>query len=128
QAQMETLAAELNAAPAVQADEAYILGGSEAPAMEEPAIKPRAVAGPSAAEPLTPRAPQTARKPGWSLFGRRKALQPDMREEPRIERRATAEAMRPLPPEPLPPAEDLFPDHARDEQFEIPAFLRRQSN
>ena len=26
------------------------------------------------------------------------------------------------------PSEDLFPDHARDEQFEIPAFLRRQAN
>ena len=25
-------------------------------------------------------------------------------------------------------ADDLFPDHKRDEQFEIPAFLRRQSN
>ena len=24
--------------------------------------------------------------------------------------------------------EDLFPEHSRDEQFEIPAFLRRQSN
>jgi hypothetical protein len=25
-------------------------------------------------------------------------------------------------------ADDLFPDHKRDEQFEIPAFLRRQTN
>jgi hypothetical protein len=25
-------------------------------------------------------------------------------------------------------ADDLFPDHRRDEQFEIPAFLRRQAN
>jgi cell division protein FtsZ len=25
-------------------------------------------------------------------------------------------------------AEDLFPDHKKDDQFEIPAFLRRQSN
>jgi hypothetical protein len=25
-------------------------------------------------------------------------------------------------------ADDLFPEHKRDEQFEIPAFLRRQSN
>jgi hypothetical protein len=24
--------------------------------------------------------------------------------------------------------EDLFPEHSHDEQFEIPAFLRRQSN
>jgi hypothetical protein len=37
-----------------------------------------------------------------------------------------------MPPvQPLPDAaraDDLFPDHKRDEQFEIPAFLRRQSN
>jgi hypothetical protein len=24
--------------------------------------------------------------------------------------------------------DDLFPDHKRDDQFEIPAFLRRQTN
>jgi hypothetical protein len=37
----------------------------------------------------------------------------------------------PSPSEQLRPADngaDLFPDHKRDEQFEIPAFLRRQSN
>ena len=41
--------------------------------------------------------------------------------------RATAQTM--AEPE-LPRAkdDDLFPDHKRDEQFEIPAFLRRQSN
>jgi hypothetical protein len=31
-------------------------------------------------------------------------------------------------PEPQRNNDDLFPDHKRDEQFEIPAFLRRQSN
>jgi len=25
-------------------------------------------------------------------------------------------------------ADDLFPEHKKDEQFEIPAFLRRQTN
>jgi hypothetical protein len=25
------------------------------------------------------------------------------------------------------PSDDLFPEHGSDEQFEIPAFLRRQS-
>jgi cell division protein FtsZ len=25
-------------------------------------------------------------------------------------------------------ADDLFPDHKKDDQFEIPAFLRRQTN
>jgi hypothetical protein len=35
-----------------------------------------------------------------------------------------------MPPQQQPAAkdDDLFPDHKRDEQFEIPAFLRRQSN
>jgi hypothetical protein len=49
--------------------------------------------------------------------------------------RATAQVMpqQPVPqlqPQDLPRnnADDLFPDHKRDEQFEIPAFLRRQSN
>jgi hypothetical protein len=27
-----------------------------------------------------------------------------------------------------PKTDDLFPEHKRDEQFEIPAFLRRQQN
>jgi hypothetical protein len=41
--------------------------------------------------------------------------------------RATAQTM-PQPEMPKSNGEDLFPDHKRDEQFEIPAFLRRQSN
>jgi hypothetical protein len=45
--------------------------------------------------------------------------------------RATAQPMPPLPQASdaaRNSADDLFPDHKRDEQFEIPAFLRRQSN
>ena len=43
--------------------------------------------------------------------------------------RATAQPMPPMPqPVERNNADDLFPDHKRDEQFEIPAFLRRQSN
>ena len=83
-------------------------------------------------QPLAHRS-EPERKTGWSLFGRRKAAVPDMRAEPLpAERpRATATPMqRPQATEPAaPPAgEDLFPDHGTDEQFEIPAFLRRQSN
>ena len=56
--------------------------------------------------------------------------------EPRAAQpRATAQTMQgAMPPLPQPTeaprnnADDLFPDHKRDEQFEIPAFLRRQSN
>jgi cell division protein FtsZ len=140
QAQMESLAAELNAnaSPATKADEAYILGGNDAPAIEElPAEEMPAAAKYPATEsfrsldqqPLAH--PPTEKKGGWSLFGRRKAVTPDMRAEPRAERpRATAQPMqRAAAPEPQPPqGEDLFPDHAHDDQFEIPAFLRRQSN
>jgi hypothetical protein len=73
------------------------------------------------------------------LFGARK-----LKEEPRLEPapapvqraalqpRASAQvlgrAQHPEPPQSAGNAEDLFPDHKRDEQFEIPAFLRRQSN
>ncbi len=46
--------------------------------------------------------------------------------------RATSQVMPPRPaPQQAPAAgsaEDLFPEHQRDDQFEIPAFLRRQTN
>jgi hypothetical protein len=74
---------------------------------------------------------RSEKKGGWSLFGRKKTSASDMRAEPKAEpRRATAQPMqRAAAPEPQPPAgEDLFPDHSHDDQFEIPAFLRRQSN
>ena len=32
------------------------------------------------------------------------------------------------PRQPASMAEDLFPDHKAEDQFEIPAFLRRQTN
>ena len=83
-----------------------------------------------------PRKPE--KKSGWGFFGRKKA--PDLRTEPAPEPRApmmergapraTAQPMPPMPQVDAPRnnADDLFPDHKRDEQFEIPAFLRRQSN
>jgi cell division protein FtsZ len=133
QAHVDNLQVEFNAAPAVQADEAYILGGSDAPAVEEQASATgrytAADAYPSRdQEPVIRPAPE--RKSGWSLFGRKKASPSDMRAEPRPERRATAQPMqRPAAPEPTAQSgEDLFPDHTQDDQFDIPAFLRRQSN
>ena len=139
QAQVESLAAELNAAPTVNADETYALGGKDAPAIEQPAAQAGTARYPATEsyrpldqQPLAAR-PQVEKKAGWSLFGRKKTAVPDMRAEPlAAERpRATATPMqRPAASEPAtPPAgEDLFPDHGTDEQFEIPAFLRRQSN
>jgi len=145
-ASMEALASQIGAekSPA----EAYILGGEDAPevALEaEPApVKYPAseTYRPLEQQPLA-RAPQQ-KKAGWGFFGRKKA-ESDMRAEPAPEPRmapaaeraplaqprATAQTMPPLqaPADaPKSNADDLFPDHKRDEQFEIPAFLRRQSN
>ncbi len=129
--QVEQLANELNAAPA-SADEAYILGGDEVPAVASIYAATETVRSP-AEMPLAPKA-EPEKKSGWGFFGRKKAAH-DLRQEPRPEVRQEA---RPAPrqeqpvaaaPEQAPPAgEDLFPEHNRDEQFEIPAFLRRQSN
>jgi cell division protein FtsZ len=141
QAQVESLAAELNAAPVARAEEAYALGGTDAPAIEEAAQAAVMVARYPATEtyrpldqqPLAARPAAPEKKAGWGLFGRRKASTADMRAEPLAADRPRAIAtpmQRPQAAEPVtPPAgEDLFPDHGSDEQFEIPAFLRRQSN
>jgi hypothetical protein len=50
-----------------------------------------------------------------------------------LQPRASAQVMSRAPQQaepsrPVHGGDDLFPDHKRDEQFEIPAFLRRQSN
>jgi len=137
QAQVESLAAELNAAPAPHLNDAHTLGGRDMPAIEEPAATAARYPAtesyrPLEQQPLAQR-PQQPKKSGWGLFGRKKDTTSDMRAEPLpAERpRATATPMqRPVVQEPVapPPGEDLFPDHGTDEQFEIPAFLRRQSN
>jgi cell division protein FtsZ len=140
--QQEALMAEMKAAHApVQESpaETYILGGEEAPEIAEElppipvAIRPQQ---PQQAKP----APQPEPQRRWGLFGARKP-----KEEPRLEPaalpiqrntlqpRANAQVMTRAaqPAEPArsaADANDLFPDHKRDEQFEIPAFLRRQSN
>ncbi|MEJ0041981.1 MAG: hypothetical protein WDM81_07100 [Rhizomicrobium sp.] len=144
--QHEALADELGAqmAPrAVSAAEEMILGGADAPVVaEDDDIPPlpaslRNIAPPAAAriEPLrAPPAPAKEERRGWGFLGRAKK-----KDEPRIEPvqqrpapRATAQPIaRPQAaeaPKPTTLADDLFPDHKRDEQFEIPAFLRRQSN
>ena len=45
-----------------------------------------------------------------------------------IARQPAPEQTRQQPQQGQPQEDDLFPDHKRDEQFEIPAFLRRQTN
>jgi cell division protein FtsZ len=132
-ASMEALASQIGAekSPA----EEYILGGEDAPEIPAAAMRYPATETyrPLEQQPLA-RTAEPQKKSGWGFFGRKKA--PEMRAEPMPELRvaaprATAQTMQPVqaPAEaPRNNAEDLFPDHKRDEQFEIPAFLRRQSN
>jgi cell division protein FtsZ len=132
--QVETLAQEMSGAA-----DAYPLGGEDAPEVvdevpEAPAIPVR-IAQRAEMERAPEPQPETRRI--FGLFGRKKAKQ-DMRMEPAASRpaqsapRATSQVMPQRPAEqqgqPNNAGDDLFPDHQRDEQFEIPAFLRRQTN
>ncbi len=96
--------------------------------------------------PIPTRVQQPQAEPSSRLFG---FLGRKKKEEPRTEpaqmqrpqpqasranaqviaRAPQAEQMRQQPQQQAQPQDDdLFPDHKRDEQFEIPAFLRRQTN
>ena len=119
--------------------EAYILGGEDAPEVTETVARYPATESyrPLDQQPLAPKpAAQAEKKAGWGFFGKKKTA-PDMRAEPAPEPRAAAApraTAQQMPQPQMTPtvspngADDLFPDHKRDEQFEIPAFLRRQSN
>jgi cell division protein FtsZ len=137
-ATMDALADQIGAEKSPAED--YILGGEDAPEVAAEPV-PAAARYPATEtrrslneQPLAPRPEQEKKAGGWSIFGRRKAA-PDLRAEPAPEPRAAAPraTAQPMPPMPQPEpqrnnGDDLFPDHKRDEQFEIPAFLRRQSN
>jgi len=135
---------------AERAADDYVLGGTDAPEIAAESATAARYAATESYRPLEQqplaRTPERARAPekksaGWGFFGRKKAA-PDLRVEPQEPRpslaerpatpRASAQAMPPMPQAhseaPRANADDLFPDHKRDEQFEIPAFLRRQSN
>jgi len=137
--QQEALAAELGAPS--QAEE-YILGGSEAPEIPADVIAaPRYTATETVRRteemPLAPnqgRGPVEVKKGGWGLFGRKKTPAADMRAEPASQAYPKPQPQRSANVQPLPtekpaggPSDDLFPEHGSDEQFEIPAFLRKQS-
>jgi cell division protein FtsZ len=140
--QVETLSSELDApmmmgapAPQPMSDvESIILGEAEEAPMEE-----EFVSIPAAIRPLPARAEQEPVKRRFSLFGPRKEKKPEPRFEPAMAPRqaapsqagprATAQVMARSTAAPAQTsAEDLFPDHKKDDQFEIPAFLRRQQN
>ena len=122
-----------------------ILGGADAPMVEEaaPSLAEKYPAvesyRPLEQQPLAAQ-PAPEKKRGWGFLGRAKPKPSDLRAEPAPaprapagEPRAVAQPMtRPAPsldaaPPPA-PSDDLFPEQNRDDQFEIPAFLRRQSN
>ena len=133
--QQEALAAELGAPSAA---EDYILGGAEAPEIPADVIaapQPRYTATETVRRPeeMPLAKPVEAKKGGWGLFGRKKASAPDMRAEPQSaypkpQPQRSANVQPPAAEKPAgAPSDDLFPEHGSDEQFEIPAFLRRQS-
>jgi len=140
-ASVEALASQIGAEKNSQAED-YVLGGADAPEVA-PEPMPAAARYPATEsyrpleqQPMAqnPRMAPEKKSGGWGFFGRKKAA-PDLRVEPLPETRGSAPraSAQPLPPMPQAQgernnADDLFPDHKRDEQFEIPAFLRRQSN
>ncbi|HWA03174.1 MAG TPA: cell division protein FtsZ [Rhizomicrobium sp.] len=145
--QQQVLAAEMNARPAPvepvsSPEEDYILGGIDAPEVVDEPI-PVAI---RTSQPMRMQQPEQQAEPerrGWGFLGRKKPRE-DMRVEPApapVQRmapqprasaqplqRPQAEAQKPAPQQQQVGADDLFPDHKRDDQFEIPAFLRRQTN
>jgi cell division protein FtsZ len=139
--QVEALAEELNAAPPRIDEDDVVVEDIvfEDEAMPEPERMPEVAAINTAPQSLSRPDPVRVvpqKKQGlFGLFGRPKAMV-DLRQEPAptpvAQPRATSQVIARIQPEPArpapAPADDLFPEHKKDEQFEIPAFLRRQTN
>jgi len=140
--QVEALAEELNVIPPMIEDEEEIVFEDEAmpdaDAMPEVATLRNQPELRNRPEPVHVE-PQKKQSIFGGLFGRQKH-KADMRHEPAptpvAQPRATSQVIARIQPEPAQrpapvqsaPADDLFPEHNKDEQFEIPAFLRRQTN
>ncbi len=120
--QVAALSEELNAPMEVTAlsDVEEMILGEDGVQSEVVAFDP----APMRAEPVAEQHDEPRRKRG--LFGGWK----DKKAEPRFEPKAegTRIAARGTAAPATNTAEDLFPDHQKDDQFEIPAFLRRQTN
>ncbi|HEY8947463.1 MAG TPA: cell division protein FtsZ [Rhizomicrobium sp.] len=145
-ARVQTIAQELKAAPAMEASmereplspmESEIIGEPEKPAgryvIGEDDIPPMPAdirpAATTRAEPRYAQEPEPQKR-RFGLFGSRKDKAPEIRHEPP---RATSQVMGRSEPQrqqqaPQNNADDLFPESKKDDQFEIPAFLRRQQN
>ena len=142
--QVEALAAELNTPKPepISPVEPMILGDLQSPIIDDN-IAPSPVPAPATERPaimrplMQPEPEHEEKKRRFGFLGRR-----DKKPEPRFEPqpaarpagqpRATAQVIA-RPGEAARPAsqtsaDDLFPDHKKDDQFEIPAFLRRQTN
>ncbi len=118
--QVAALSEELNAPMEVTAQspvEDMIFGDETAHEEDAVPFEPIPLHPQPAAEPES----QPRQKRG--LFGW-KARKSEPRVEPRPEPARVARTAAPA----ANTAEDLFPDHEKDDQFEIPAFLRRQTN
>ncbi len=121
----------------------YVIGEDDIPPMPEgmrPMGQVQQPIQPQTMRPDLRRAPEPEPQPKrrFGLFGGRKETPPEPRQEPIAQRpavapRATVQVMgrgqeAPRNPAPMTTEEDLFPEHKKDDQFEIPAFLRRQQN
>jgi cell division protein FtsZ len=142
--QVEALAQEMNASLAVRQPispvETMILGTDEAPAIDEPMqAVPEPVRIHPVPQPVLRPAPEPEeRKRRFGFLGRRDKKPEAPRAEPQMtpaQPFAPRAAAQPMPrnPQGARPAqqtggEDLFPDFKKEDQFEIPAFLRRQTN
>jgi cell division protein FtsZ len=154
--QVEAIAQELNAtlakataASALASAPELAVAMEEAPAAlsDEPTIPAAAATEPLhghalPALPMRPTPEPQRRRSRWALFGGRREARAEVeRAEPLMsapqsaEARATVQVMsRSQPPQqrataaPQANADDLFPDLKKEDQFEIPAFLRRQTN
>jgi cell division protein FtsZ len=110
----------------------YVIGEDDIPPMPAD-LRPAAMARPEP-QRYAPEPEQPKRR--FGLFGSRKDKTPEVRQEPSrgaSAPRATTQVMgrgeQPRQqPAPQSNADDLFPESRKDDQFEIPAFLRRQQN
>jgi len=135
--QMETLAQELSHKQQQAAEPAMPLGTQAAPMVfeEEPAPVYQTVVRTAPVRQPQPE-PEEAPKRRFGFLGRREKKPEPQRVEPaRVQhtqqpQRATAQIIqRGVDPQRgLDGGDDLFPEHKKDDQFEIPAFLRRQTN
>ena len=146
--QIETIAQELNATitakvtPAPQPEPVTAI--EELPPVTEPAVAVTPAPEPGRVHTLSSppmRGPAEGRPRRFGLFGMRREKKPEpVRAEPRIAAtqpgpaRAMVQVLAGAQPQqrassaPQANADDLFPDFKKEDQFEIPAFLRRQTN